>query len=79
MPPTRHAKDPPTRKRVTPRLARPRKRQKRNDSYDDLEAILGDHKSPLFEEGVNIKVFYFLQEAAQIAHLDRTLSYTRRL
>lgn len=55
MPPTRHAKDPPTRKRVTQRLARPRKRQKRNDSYDDLEAILGDHKSPLFEEGVNIK------------------------
>lgn len=48
-------KDPSVRKRLTPRVTRPRKKQKQNDIYDDPEAVLGDIGSPLFKDGVNIK------------------------
>ena len=62
-------KDPAFRKRMLPRATRPRKKQKRNEIYDDPEAVLGDNNSPLFKDGVNIKVCYVIMRFAHIIYL----------
>lgn len=71
-------KDPAVRKRVTPRVTRPRKKQKQNDIYDDPEAVLGDIGSPLFKDGVNIKAGYVIMRPIIYLPLDRTSYYIRR-
>jgi hypothetical protein len=62
-------KDSASRKRLTARVARPRKKQKRSDVYDDPDAVLGDDNSPLFKDGVNIKVCYVIRRLPRIIYI----------
>jgi len=63
-------KDPASRKRLAARVARPRKKQKRSDVYDDPDAVLGDDNSPLFKDGVNIKVCYVIRRLLRIIYIQ---------
>jgi hypothetical protein len=48
-------KTPPNLKRPAKQASRSAKKQKRTDIYDDTESLLQYEKSPLFQDGVNIK------------------------
>lgn len=67
------------RKRATVRQSHlARKKQKRDEIFDNLEAVLATHDSPLFKDNVNLKVLFSFLAFPHCLLLGRTSYYIQK-